>query len=71
MSVDGLHRGSRIYVRGAGKYRFGTISREPEPNAPYVTYRADYNLGERMVPVAAVRRVDRPLAPRRKQRRLR
>lgn len=62
-TLQGLHRGTLIRVRGAGRFRFGTISREPEANATHITYRADYNGGERTVPLDHVqmqRRRPRP-----------
>lgn len=59
-SAHGLHQGTRIHVTGAGKFGTGTISREPAPDAPYVTYRADYNLSERLAKITAVRRLDGP-----------
>jgi hypothetical protein len=53
-SAKGIHKGARVRVRGAGKHARGTVSREPDASG-FVTYRSDYNQGERLAPLASVR----------------
>lgn len=58
-SAQGLHKGTRVHVRGMGKRAKGAISREPD-GKPFVTYRAEFNAGEYLVPLASVRRIEKP-----------
>lgn len=62
-TIHGLHKGSRIHVRGAGKLGNGTVSREPDSAVAYLYYRDDWNGGERLAQVSRVRRIDGPRVP--------